>query len=193
MNHSLSVTCPQCGKLNLVGNTRCSNCGAPLPTTKLKSRTPHRLSKRFLAIIITFSVIVATILVGVIIQHNQILSYATFLNAAPQRIELLDYHHRLVRQFYLIGDQRHFGVNGIHGTAASVSHLSPHDDYHNASRVAYADNRTRGIFTIFTPSRIVLTYPSKKGRLTYSGTCHVVGNPQVRYFRWLNLSGGVTK
>lgn len=33
-NNELSITCPTCGKLNVIGSKRCSNCGRPLPAQK---------------------------------------------------------------------------------------------------------------------------------------------------------------
>ena len=36
-------------------------------------------------------------------------------------------------------------------------------------------------------------YPERTGKLTYNGRCTVAGHPDVRYFSWQNISGGVTK
>ncbi len=193
MNHDLSVTCPRCGKLNVIGSQHCSNCGAPLPHSTKKASPTHRLSRRGLAMMATFGILLAMVVLGVIIQHNQILSYSTFINSAPQEVELLDRHQRVVSKFYLIGAEKKSTANEIRGTAALVSHLRTDNDYRRAPQFQYIDDRANGTFTLKTSPEIVLNCQTKTGKLKYSGRCYVTDKPQVQYFRWLNSSGGVTK
>ncbi|MCH3921466.1 zinc ribbon domain-containing protein [Limosilactobacillus sp.] len=193
MDHDLSVTCPRCGKLNVIGSRQCSNCGAPLPQPRKKASPTHRLSRRGLAMMATFGIILALVVLGVIIQDNQPLSYSTFLNSAPQEVELLDQHRRVVSKFYLIGAKKKATATGIDGTAALVSHLRTDNDYRRARQVQYVDNRANGTFTLKASPTMVLNCQTKTGKLKYSGRCYVTDKPSIRYFRWLNSSGGVTK
>ena len=141
----------------------------------------------------TFGILLAVVVLGVIIQHNQTLSYSTFINSAPQEVELLDRHQRVVSKFYLIGAEKRSTATGFRGTAALVSQLRTDNDYRRAPQFQYIDDRSNGTFTLKTAPEIVLNCQTKTGKLKYSGRCYVTDKPQIQYFRWLNSSGGVTK
>ena len=55
-DNELSITCPNCGKLNVIGSNRCSNCGQRLPAQKQWKVQHHRtLSKRMVGVILTIA------------------------------------------------------------------------------------------------------------------------------------------
>lgn len=192
MDKKLSITCPKCGKLNVIGSERCSNCGCLLPKQgRWPLRRRHYLSQRVVGMIVTAAVVLAIVMVGVIIQHNRALSYATYLNLAPQRIILLDAKQRPIRTFYLVGDDRKLTASGIRGTLVITKHVK--QDYHADKPVRYVDSRQQGSFIVEGQPQMRFYYPKGAGKLKYNGRCTVVGDPRVKYFSWQNLSGGIAK
>ena len=189
MDKKLSITWPNCGKLNVIGSERCSNCGQPLPQRdQWRVRRRHYLSRQMVGLIVTAAVVVALFLVGVIIQHNQSLSYATFLNAAPQKVVLLDAKHHPIRSLYLVGDERKVHAGVTRGTLVATKRLKY--DYRADKPIRYVDNRRAGTFILESQPRMCFYYPKDTGKLKYNGRCTVAGEPQVKYFSWQNLSGG---
>lgn len=193
-DNKLSITCPNCGKLNVIGSPRCSNSGHPLPNSNQWGLPQHqRIPKRLVGITLTVAAVLAMILLWTIIQHNQALSYATFLNSAPQKVILYNARHRPVKTVYLIGDQRKKTTTGIQGTLVVANKVRPDSDYRNLRPVRYTDSRSAGMVVIETKPTMRFYYPERTGKLTYNGRCTVAGHPDVRYFSWQNISGGVTK
>lgn len=71
--------------------------------------------------------------------------------------------------------------------------VRPDSDYRNLRPVRYTDSRSAGMVVIETKPTMRFYYAERTGKLTYNGRCTVAGHPDVRYFSWQNISGGVTK
>lgn len=193
-NNELSITCPTCGKLNVIGSKRCSNCGRPLPAQKQWEGQQHRpLSKRVVGVIITITAVLAIGLLGLIIQHNQVLSYTIFVNNAPQKVIFYDTHRRPVRTLYLIGDRRKKTADGVQGTLVIARRIKVDKDYRDLKPVRYVDSRQRGLLKIQSDPVMEFYYPSRHGKLKSNGQCKIVGHPEIKYFSWQGTSGGTTK
>lgn len=193
-DNELSITCPNCGKLNVIGSKCCSNCGQPLPVQKQWEGQQHRpLSKRVVGVILTVAAVLAIGLLGFIIQHNQVLSYTTFLNEAPQKVIFYDTHRHPVKTLYLIGDRRKKTTDGIRGTLVISKRVRIDKNYRSLKPVHYTDNRQRGLLEVQSGPVMKFYYPSRSGKLKMNGRCEVVGHPEIKYFSWQGTSGGVTK
>lgn len=193
-DNELSITCPNCGKLNVIGSNRCSNCGQRLPAQKQWKVQHHRtLSKRMVGVILTIAAVLAIGLLGLIVQHNQVLSYTTFLNEAPQKVIFYDAHHHPVKTLYLIGDHRKKTTAGIQGTLVISKRVRIDKNYRSLKRVYYTDNRQHGLLEVQSDPVMKFYYPSRSGKLKLNGRCEIAGYPKIRYFSWQGTSGGVTK
>ncbi len=193
-NNELSITCPNCGKLNVIGSERCSNCGQPLPAQKQWEGQHHRpLSKRVVGVIITVAAVLAIGLLGLIIQHNQVLSYTIFVNNAPQKVIFYDAHRHPVKMLYLIGDRRKKTADGVQGTLVVAKRIRPDKNYRSLKPVRYVDSRQRGLLKIQSDPAMKFYYPSRNGKLKSNGRCKITGHPEIKYFSWQGTSGGSTK
>lgn len=193
-NNGLSITCPNCGKLNVIGSDRCSNCGQPLPIKKQWEGQPrHHISKRVIGVTLTIAIVLMMIFLGIIIQHNQVLSYTTFINSAPQKVVLSDAHHHPVKTIYLIGDRRRKTTTGIQGTLVVANKIRPDRNYRSLKPAFYTDSRQRGMLKIESKPTMIFYYPNQNGKLKSNGECRVAGYSAVKYFSWQSTSGGVTK
>lgn len=193
-NDELSITCPNCGKLNVIGSKNCSNCGQPLPAQKQWVGQRHRsLSKRVVGVIITIAAVLAIGLLGLIIQHNQVLSYTTFLNEAPQKVIFYDRHHHPVKTLYLIGDRRKKTADGIQGTLVVARKIHLDKNYRSLKPVRYIDSRQHGFLKIQSDPVMKFYYPSRNGKLKSNGQCKITGHPEIKYFSWQGTNGGSTK
>lgn len=193
-NSGLSITCPNCGKLNVIGSERCSNCGRPLPIKKQwEGQLHHHISKRVVGSTLTIAVVLVMIFLGIIIQHNQVLSYTTFINSAPQKVVLANAHHHPVKTVYLIGDRRQKTATGVQGTLVVANRIRSDKNYRSLKPVDYIDSRQRGMLEVKSKPAMDFYYPSQDGKLKYNGECRVARHPAVKYFSWQNTSGGVTK
>ncbi|MDD6431526.1 MAG: zinc ribbon domain-containing protein [Lactobacillaceae bacterium] len=193
-DNELSITCPNCGKLNVIGSKCCSNCGQPLPVQKQWEGQQHRpLSKRVVGVILTVAAVLAIGLLGLIIQHNQVLSYTTFLNEAPQKVIFYDVHRHPVKTLYLIGDRRKKTNEGIQGTLVISKKVRIDKNYRSLKPVHYTDNRQHGLLEVQSDPVMKFYYPSRSGKLKLNGRCEIVGHPEIKYFSWQGTSGGVTK
>ncbi|MGM9907457.1 hypothetical protein [Limosilactobacillus sp.] len=190
-NKELSITCPHCGKLNVIGSRRCSNCGQLLPAQEhWEWREQRHLSRRVIGTIITCVVVLAMLLLGISIQHNQVLSYTTFVNSAPQKVLFYDTHHRHVKTIYLIGDRRKKVADGIRGTLVVAKQIYPSGKLRS---VRYTDSRQRGTLKINSAPAMTFYYPSRTAKLKSNGRCKIAGHPEVKYFSWQGTSGSMTK
>ncbi len=189
-NDGLSITCPNCGKLNVIGSKRCSNCGQPLPAQKQWEGQQHRpLSKRVVGVIITIVAVLAIGLLGLIIQHNQVLSYTIFVNSAPQTVIFSDAHRHPVKTIYLIGDRRKKTATGVQGTLVVARKIHLNKNYRSLKAVRYVDSRQRGLLKIQSEPVMEFYYPSRHGKLRSNGRCKIVGHPEIKYFSWQGTSG----
>lgn len=193
-NNELSITCPKCGKLNVIGSEYCSNCGEPLPVQKqLRGRRYRSLSRRMVGVILTITMVVAMILLGVIIQHNQVLSYTTFLNSAPQKVIFSDAHHRPVKTVYLIGDRFKRTADETRGTLVIAKAIHTDKNYHSLTPVHYIDSHRRGLLEIQSKPAMKFYYPRGTEKLKSNGRCEIAGHPEIKYFSWQGTSGGSVK
>ena len=189
-NDGLSITCPNCGKLNVIGSKRCSNCGQPLPAQKQWEGQQHRpLSKRVVGVIITIVAVLAIGLLGFIIQHNQVLSYTIFVNSAPQKVIFYDADRHPVKTIYLIGDRRKKTATGVQGTLVVARKIHLNKNYRSLKAVRYVDSRQRGLLKIQSDPVMEFYYPSRHGKLRSNGRCKIVGHPEIKYFSWQGTSG----
>lgn len=185
MRKQISKTCPNCGKLNSIHESYCTNCGHKLPATGDKTIGYTQLhSKRQAMVIFTFlGLALLLAIIGISIRQNQEILRTSSVNAIPFKIEFYDRHNHLVMIRYVKGETR----KSRNGYATGTLRVTTTLRNNHGQQAAYVDSRAARSLVINSSPRMTFYYDTRYGKFNDYGRCRVTGQPAIKRFRMIKM------
>lgn len=185
MSKQLSKTCPNCGKLNSIHESYCTNCGHKLPVSSEKTVGYTRPQSKCQAMIV-FAILGLALFLGVVgisIRQNQEILRTSSINAIPFKVEFFDHHNHQVMVRYLKGETRKSRNGYATGTLKVMTTMK----HGHGQSVSYVDSRAAKSLVINSSPKMTFYYNHRYGKFNDYGKCKVSGQPTIKRFRMIKM------